>query len=119
MKLAWTIGIVTVSLLTAACSGTPTSPTRSFNYTVSGSGTTRASLITYQASAGALSQVSDIALPWNFTRNAKGGEVLVVTAQNAEPQGCITAEIRSGNQTLQTATSCGAFVVVVASGVVP
>jgi hypothetical protein len=85
-------------------------------YTVTGAGTSSA-FLTYQNCAGGTSQMATAALPWELTCATKQrGDLLSISAQNNSDAGCITATVVRRGVTLQTSTSCGAYVIATASG---
>lgn len=83
-------------------------------YRVSGSAA-RASL-TYESAGGGTSQESNRTLPWSHSFRAERDAFLYVSAQNSGQTGCVTAEIYKNGDRLESATSCGAFVIATASG---
>lgn len=82
-------------------------------YRVSGSAT-RVSL-TYETEGGT-SQVSSAALPWSYSRKAKAGDFLYVSAQIIEGNGTATAAIYKGGSVFKTSTSSGFAAIATASG---
>lgn len=105
---------VVVLLSMIGCSGkNPLTGSGTVTYRVTGSAT-RASL-TYESSSGSTSQQSNVALPWSTNRPAKNGDFLYISAQNAGQTGCVNVAIISGDKTLESSQSCGAFVIATAS----
>lgn len=112
IQMRLTLAVVLLTL--AACSGkNPLTGSGTITYRVNGSAT-RASL-TYEAATGSTSQQANVALPWSTTRSAKSGDFLYISAQNTGQTGCVNVEIISGDKTLQSSQSCGAFVIATAS----
>ncbi len=78
-------------------------------------GTAARADLTYENASGGTSQTANATLPWSYNRPSKTGDFLYISAQNAGSTGCVTVEIVGGGNTLETSTSCGAFVIATAS----
>lgn len=72
--------------------------------------------VTFESEGGGTSQLSDEAIPWSYTFEAARGDFLYVSAQNQGETGSVTASVRVNGQTIDSATSEGAFVIATASG---
>lgn len=82
-------------------------------YTVTGIGTTRASL-THTNSSGGTEQRT-VTLPWTNFYSMKRGDHLYLSAQNESQSGSVTVKISGGGPD-RIATSSGAYGIATASG---
>ena len=104
---------ILILVAVTACDGkNPLTGSGTVIYRVSGSAT-RAD-VTYEASSG-VAQQSNVTLPWSTTRASKTGDFLYISAQNRENSGCVSVQIVSGDNVLESNQSCGAFVIATAS----
>jgi hypothetical protein len=113
--------LLLLALLVSGCSGgsSPTAPDSGgawVEYHVTGTGTSRANLITYATANGGTAQAGPAALPWRFEWLAKAGDFLYVSAQNDSASGCIKVVILRRAVQFRQTESCGAFVIATASG---
>lgn len=105
-------GIALLAVVFAAGCGRPVD----VSYRVTGTGTSMASMVTYQASDGSQQQAAGVTLPRTFTASISSGGFFYVSAQNAGESGCIKVEVVVKNQTVKQAQSCGGYVIAQASG---
>lgn len=74
--------------------------------------------LTYRNKTGGTEQ-QEMKSTWTHTFNGKDGQFLYISAQNNKDNGQVTVTITIDGETLQTATSKGAYVIATASGNIP
>lgn len=87
---------------------------------------TGASNVTYSVTSGGRVSITyadgpsteqlDATTPWSRSITADRGDFLYISAQKDGSAGCVRVEIKKGSTTVDSAQSCGAFVIASASG---
>ena len=113
----WARGpLLLLGLWLSACGG-PTAPSVSLSitYRVEGGTFNPTASMTYSGSGNSTIQSSRRTLPWTYTFTAARGGFLYISAQNDSEFGCVRVTIHQGETQLQSAQSCGAYVIATVS----